>query len=475
MPYRDLREFLEVLERHGRLHRVRREVEKEWEISAVCRKVFQKIPSDRRPAVLFERVKGHTVPMVAGILGGSRHIYAMALETDIAGILDKWDQAQQNPVAPTLVATGPCKENVVKGDNVDLTALLPVPIWTVGEDPGPYITSPYVFTKDPETGVRNVGTYRVQLKGPRKVGLFINYQQDAIRHIRRAEELGQPLPVAIVLGTDPVVGLCSVSNLPYGVDEVAVAGGLRGAPVELVSCETVPLEVPATAEIVIEGFVHPGARELEGPFGEYPGYMGPSGSHPYVDVTCVTYRNNPIYQAFVSQMPPSESSCIRGLGMELTLQKHLVRNLGLPVTEVHFRESGGSSAWIVIKMKKEHEAQPKQAIWGAWGWDGGYGKITIVVDDDIDIRDPFQVEWAMSFRMQPARDIFIIDHAPPVRLDPSLGDVKMDQQMKHRVLGSKIGIDATMKGEFPAKAIPPQEHLRRVEQHWEEYGFRAGD
>jgi UbiD family decarboxylase len=335
------------------------------------------------------------------------------------------------------------------------------------------MTSPYVFTCDPETGTRNVGTYRVQVKSPRKLGIMVNYQQDAIRHIRKAEARGEPLPIAIVLGTDPTIGLCSVSNMPYGQDELAVAGGLRGEPIELVRGVTVPLDVPATAEIVVEGYIQPGAREWEGPFGEYPGYMGPPGNHPYIDITAITHRHNATYQAFVSQMPPSESSCIRGIGMENSLYTHLTQALGLPVTGVHFTESGGSSAYVVIKMKKEHEGQPKQAIWGAWGWDAGYGKITIVVDDDIDIEDSFQVEWALSFRTQPGNDVFIARDAPPVRLDPSLGSASLDQLAKHKLLGSKIAIDATTKHDYPALALPPREHLRLVEEHWEEYGFKA--
>lgn len=472
MPYRDLRDFLAVLEGEGRLHRVTREVEKDWEVAAVCRKLFQNIPQARRPAILFERIAGHSMPVVAGVLGGSRYIYARALETDLAGVHDKWDHAYRHPIPPVTVDRGLCQENVLAGDRADVTGL-PVPTWTVGQDPGPFMTSPYIFTCDPETGDRNVGTYRVQVKGPRKVGLMISYQQDGARHVRKAEARGEPLPVAIVLGTDPVIGLCSVSNMAYGQDELAVAGGLRGAPVEMVRCVSIPLEVPATAEIVVEGLIQPGAREWEGPFGEYPGYMGPGGNHPYIDVTCVTYRHDAIYQAFVSQMPPSESSCIRGIGHENSLFKHLTQNLGLPVTGVHFAESGGSSAYIIMKMKKEHEGQPKQAIWGAWGWDAGYGKITIVVDDDIDIEDPFQVEWALSFRTQPANDIFIARNTPPVRLDPSLGSTKLNQQEKHKLLGSKIAIDATVKHEYPALALPPREHLRYVEEHWADYGFSA--
>ena len=216
------------------------------------------------------------------------------------------------------------------------------------------------------------------------------------------------MPVAIAIGVDPTVVLASISKFPYGTDEFSVAGGLRGEPVPLVRCETVDLEVPANAEIVLEGFVRAGYREQEGPFGEFSGYMSPGGQQPVIDVTCITRRRTPVYHSFLSQMPPSESSCIRSLSRSAGLFHHLSKCSDCRC-DVHFTESGGASGMLVISMKKEYPEQVKEVAWGAWSLMNKECKFTVVVDDDIDVRNPFQVEWAMSFRAQPARDRFIVE------------------------------------------------------------------
>lgn len=470
MPYRDLRDYLATLERHGKLHRIRKEVDKDWEIAAVCRRVFQTIPPATRPALMFENVRGHDIPVVAGVLGASPQIYALALETSPDQILDKWQHAERNPIPPVRVETAPCQENVLRGSEVNLERL-PIPTWTVGRDPAPFMTSPYVVTKDPDTGVQNMGTYRIQLKGPRKTGLMVSRQQDAVRHIRKNEAAGRPTEVAVVIGADPTIGLVSVSALPYGTDELTIAGGLRGEPVEVVRCKTVDLVVPATAEIVLEGELLPGEREHEGPFGEYTGYMGPAGDNYVFHVHCVTHRNNPIYQAFVSQMPPSESSCIRGIGREQPLLRHLRDTLRLPVVDVHLKESGGSAAFLVISVKKELLMSVQEVAMGAWSYGRGFGKFLVVVDDDIDVRDSFAVEWAMSFRVRPEHDIHVYRDMVAVALDPSTAPYSAPKHTPERLKAGKVLIDATIKHEYPPVALPPKEHLDRVAAQWEEYGF----
>lgn len=471
MPYKDFREYLDVLERRGKLHRIKAEVDKDWEISAVGRRMFQKFAARNRVALFFENVKGFSSPVTLGVLGASKEIYMLALEAESNNdIIQKWKQGLNHPLTPRLVDTGPCKEVIHRGEDVNLLDF-PIPIWTVGQDPGPYITAPYICTKDPETGARNVGTYRTQVKGKDRVGVFITPVHHGMMHIKKNDALNKPTPVAIVIGADPTLGLCAVAPVPTGVDEFAVAGGLRGEPMELVKCETVDLEVPAAAEIVIEGEFLSNYRELEGPFGEFTGYIGPAGLNPLMQVKCITHRKNPIFQAFISEMPPSESSMIRGLGHSLAFLTHLRDVLGLPVIDLCLRESGGGAAYMVISMKKDHPGQPKQAIWGAWGYDGGYGKIAVVVDEDIDPHDDFQVDWAMSYRMQPARDVFIETNTPPLRLDPSVGTPDMPQHEKAKLMASKIGIDATKKHDFPPLALPPREHLEKVDRQWDKYGF----
>lgn len=470
MAFNDLREFLAVLKETNKLKVIDAEVEKDWEIAAVTRRVFQKFDPVQRPALLFNNVKGYSVPVAIGVLGASREIYALALQVEEGQILDKWLQAKQCPVEPELVDDGPCQESISVGEKVNLFEL-PIPVWTRGHDPGPYITAGCVISKDPETGVRNVGTYRLQLKGPDKMGLFIAPGHHMLPHIAKNEKEGRPTPVAVALGPEPAVSLCSVASLPPGVDELTIAGGLSNRPVKLVKCKTIDLEVPATAEIVIEGEVLPEIREAEGPFGEYTGYVGPVGNNFLVRVNCVTNRSNPIYQAFFSEMPPSESSCIRGIGHEASLYQHLKLNLGLPVTDVHLKEGGGSGAYLVIAMRKDNATQPKQAVLGAWSYNPELAKIAVVVDEDIDPRNPFAVDWALSFRMRPYEDVFIENNLTAVILDPSVAAPGIPQHEKNKILSSKMGMDATMKHPYPPVSLPPIEDLKKVDQRWKDYGF----
>ena len=470
MAYKDLRQYLAVLEGKGLLCHVSAEVDKEWEIAAVCRRAFQKIPERNRPALMFDRIKGHDMPLVIGVLGASRQIYATALETEVEKVLEKWESGAKNPLKPRLVEAGPCQEVVHMGEEANFE-ILPAPIWTVGEDPGPYHTSPFVISRDPETRIPNLGTYRVQVKGRKKAGLMINPPRNMNHHIRKNEARGQGTDVAIVFGTDPVIGLTAVTPFPYGVDELAMAGGIRREPVEVIRCRTVDLEVPAAAEIVVEGKIPFQGREPEGPFGEYGGYMGSGGNHPFIEITCITHRRNPIYQAFLSQMPPSESSCIKAIGREGVIQRHLKENLGIPVTDVHLPESGGATGMLIISMKKQNRFQPLKAMMGAWSHHDVFGKVTIVVDDDIDIRDSFQVEWALSFRMQPAEDVYVIKNTDPLTLDPSQPLKDGEKVKPTEQVSSKVGIDATKKHPFPPLAVPPKEHLEKVDAQWERYGI----
>ncbi|MBI2873741.1 MAG: UbiD family decarboxylase [Firmicutes bacterium] len=471
MPYRDLGQYMEALDRAGLLHRVAAEVDKDWEISAVSRRVFQRIPSSRRPAILFEQVKGFEIPVLVGALGASRRIYALALETSVEGIGRKWEEGIARAVPPVLVDTGRCKEVILGEQALDVRDL-PNPVWTVGEDPAPFMTAPLVCSKDPETGDRNMGTYRVQVKGKNRLGLMVNHSQNMDLHLQAWKERGEPCPVAIIIGAEPTIGLTSVAQFPYGVDEFAVAGGLRGGdPVELVRCETVDLEVPASAEIVVEGYVPTSEQEWEGPFGEYTGYMGAAGDSWYMNVTCITRRARPVYQAFLSQMPPSESSLIKSIGRELPLLKFLRETCGFPVADVHMPEAAGASPVVLISMSKQYPGQVKEVIWAAWSFAREHGKYTIVFDDDIDVRDMGVVQWALAFRVQPARDIEIWDRCLAVGLDPSSAPVGVTQGDPVRNRGSKMGIDATRSHLYPPVALPPRAHLEAVDRDWNRYGL----
>jgi UbiD family decarboxylase len=199
--------------------------------------------------------------------------------------------------------------------------------------------------------------------------------------------------------------------------------------------------------------------------------MSPGGQTPVIELTCMTWRRNPIYHSFLSQMPPSESSCIRSLSRSAGLLHHLKQVLGLPVCDVHFTESGGASGMLVISMKKEYPEQVKEVAWGAWSLMNKECKFTIVVDDDIDVRNPFQVEWAMSFRTQPARDTFTVSGVVPSGVDPSTAVSDIPQYDPRRRAGSKMLIDATRKHPYPPAARVPKEYIQAAEKKWQEYGF----
>ncbi len=471
MGYRNLREYLAALEAAGKLHRVTRPVDKDWEISAVARRVFQRIPPGQRPALFFENVQGQHLPVLVGGLGASRQVYAKALGVEERDIFNSWAQAQLAPREPVVVAEGPCQQVVDLDEAANLESL-PIPIWTADHDPAPYITAGSVITKDPDTGGRNSGCYRVQLKGRRKLGMFVYLTHHAVAHIAKHEAQQQATPVAIVIGGPPVVGLTAVAGLPAGVDELAVAGALNGAPLELVRCRTIDLEVPAEADIVIEGLIRPNERELEGPFGEYTGFVGPAGSNYVIDVTAITRRRDAVYQAYISEMPPSESSCIRGIGHEVAVYQHLRHVLNLPVTDVHLREGSGSEAIVVVALDKQHPSQPQQVAWAVWSFNPTLGKYVVVVDSSVDVRNPDAVDWALSFFVQPAKDMVIYDHTRSVLLDPSIAPANTPQEQKAAMLSSKVFIDATQKHAYPAPSLPPTKHLDLVDGRWAEYGFK---
>jgi len=474
MPYQDLRDYLHTLENAGLLQWVDQEVDKDWEITCVTRFYFRKHPPEGRKALGFRNVKGYNIPVVVGAISASREVYATALEIEPTNdaISAKWIQALDNPLKPVIVDSAPCQEVILTGEEVDLN-LFPIPIWTPDKDPGPYLTAPCMVSRDRNTGVYNVGVYRMQVKSRNHTGMLwdLPSQHGAI-HYAQYEAAGEPMPVAVVIGSDPTVLMAAAAKVPYGVSEWDVAGGLRGKPLEMVRCKTIPLEVPATAEIVLEGEIAPYYRESEGPFGEYTGYMGGPYNLPVFKIKCITHRRNPIYLALFSQMPPSESSLMRQIPEEANAYRHLVYHLKVPgIVDVHLPETGGSYAIMWISMKTMYPGHAQQVLCAAWAYSPSFAKWVIVTDDDVNIRDPFQREWALSWRVEPQRDIFFIPNTAPILLDPSTApeDVPL---WKRR--SSKICIDATKKWEYPAIALPPEKYMAEVERRWASYGIDSG-
>jgi len=471
LPYSDLREYLSLLEDQGLLCWVDQEVDKDWEIASIACLLFRKRSPDERCALGFRHVKGYDIPVVLGTVSACRRIYATALGIDpeMEQIIAKWTRALQNPIPSELQRTGACQEVVLEGDRIDLTKF-PIPTWVPDQDPAPYITAPCCISKDRETGVQNVGIYRMQVKGPNRTGILWDLpSQHGAMNYATWEAVGEPMPMAVAVGVEPTVLMTAASKVPYGVDELDVSGGLRGAPLPTVRCKTIDLHVPATAEIVLEGEVLPYEREIEGPFGEYTGYMGGPYDLPIFHVKCITHRRNPIYQALFSQMPPSESSLLRQIAEEANIWKHLVHELKLPgIIDVHLPEAGGSYAVLWIRMKRQFAGHAQQVMSAAWSHHPSLAKWVITTDEDIDIRDPFQREWVLSWRVEPQRDVFIMPNTASILLDPA--PAPPDVPLWGR-LSSKIFIDATKKWEYPAVAVPPRRYLDEAEERWDSYGL----
>jgi len=422
MPFNDLREFITFLESAGELMRTQKPVDVKYEISAYIRKT-----SDvQGPALLFDNVKGFDMPVLGGVFSTRKRAF-LALETSNKDYVNKFQHALDHLVAPKLVAHAPCKEVVYKGKDVDLNKL-PVPIFSE-KDPAPFITLGLCISRDLKTSGKNTSIYRLQLKGRNRLGIMA---QHLVRQLMEAESIGKGLPIAIAIGTDPVLPLATQWMAPYGTDELALAGSLRGAPVEVVPAETVDLEVPATAEIIIEGMVLPNVREEEGPFGEVSGYYTPSNPKPVIEVTAITHRRNPIYQAALTGMPTTENHILKQLPLEATYYWQLKKEFP-GVTAVHFPAAGTVGMTCVIAMKQAYECEARNLIAAMIGT--RRNKITVVVDDDVDITDMEKVWWAIATRTQADEDVIVFPRVVATAMDPSVRKLRV---------GSSLGIDATV-------------------------------
>lgn len=477
--YKDLREHIKTLEEKGKLIRVTRQINKDTELHPLVRWQFRGLPERDRKAFFFENVvdvKGrkYDIPVLVACHAASREIYALGLQCGPDDIMKKWLHAESNPILPVMVQDGPVHEEVFMGDRLlERGGLeeLPIPISTPGFDNAPYLTAANFLTKDPETGVHNIGNYRAMIKSRTRTGINA---PNAIQHLRthweKCRARGVPLQAAIILGATPNIGFVAAAKLPYSLDEYAVAGGIAGEPVPLVKCKTVDLAVPATAEIVLEGIIPTDSLEKEGAFGEYSGYIGAEQFNPYFNLTCITHRKKPIFNAFLSQFPPSESSKLRGISIEAVYTKLLKQDCNLPcVIEVAFPEYCGSQMMTVVRMEKGHSVEAWRALMAVASYTSGFTKIIVAVDDDIDPRDSESVCWAMSFRMQPHRDILVVPGRTP-GLDPSGRAPGLDELTDDGSLGALL-INATMKWDFPPISLPRKDLMENARQIWEELGL----
>lgn len=480
MSYQDLGHYISVLEKEGKLVRVKREINKDKELMPLVRWQFRGLPEEKRKGFLFENVtngKGRVfgIPVAVATHAASRELYALAMECKPEQIYENWARVLSHPIDPVMVDKAPVQEEVHMGDDLEQHRGLeefPIPISTPGYDPAPFLTAGCWVSKDPESGIRNLGTYRAHVKGLTRTG--IQLAQHIGIHLAKARAQRCPLEVAIVIGGPPSVALVSTAKVPYEMDELAVAGAIGGEPLPLAKCKTVDLEVPAGAEIVLEGTLSSDSVEPEAPFGEYTGYMGYRIMSPILEIKCITHRKNPIYHAFISQFPPSESSKIRGIGREGSLYKFLKYECNIPgIMDVYIHEESGSGSWCVIRMKKTNYSHPWQALNCATGYSAAGFKVIVAVDEDIDPRDPDSVIWAISYGMQPHLDVRTVQGMLP-GLDPSAG--KPEQLQDESYLISSRGtscllIDATRKWAYPPVALPRQEIMEHSRKIWEELGL----
>jgi len=312
-----------------------------------------------------------------------------------------------------------------------------------------------------------MGNYRGQIKGRSRCGASLGRNHDAWKHWEKCRRVGRPLEAAVVIGTSPAVSYASVQPVPYGVDELAIAGGLAGEPVELVRCKTVDLEVPTTAEIVMEGIIPTDYLEPEGPFGESFGFVDTPRYKPCFQVTCVTQRKNPIYISFISQLTPSESSKIREPGFEAMLLNRLRNQLGLRgVIRVAMHEPLCTlRPYVVIQLRKTDAAEPWRAMYGILSTGDDLGKTIVCVDEDIDPKDAEAVNWAISYRMQADTDVAIV---PGRHLSEKWRKLTPDPE---KVMMSALLIDATRKTDLPPISLPKKEYMERARQIWESEGL----
>ena len=473
-PPLGLQEHLRRLEAEGLLVRIDRAIDKDSELHPLVRWQFQGgLHEDERRAFLFTNVvdgsgRHYGVPVAVGALAASARIYAVGMGRPTDEIGDAWLRAIANPIASTRVTTATCQEVVISGDALRQPdgglKLLPVPISTPGFDAAPYLTATLCVTRDPETGVRNMGTYRAQLKATDRLGVRMAARPGGAGgylHWQKYRKLKQPMPIAIVVGCAPVVMFTGPQKLPIDCDEMAVAGALAGAPIRTVKALTVDLDVPADAEFVVEGLIDPELLEPEGPFGESHGHVALEGYNMSMQVTAITHKRDPVWLSILSEVTPSESSVMKRVAYEPRYLAHLRDTLAIKgVRRVVMHET-------LSNLRKTLFVQfspgvPRTEIWralhGAATLQADIGKYVIGVSEDIDANNLDAVFWSLAYRANPIEDV----HIAPYR---SAGH---GPKSEGGGVESTMLIDATQKTADPPISLPKREFMERARAIWEE-------
>ena len=483
MHFEDLREYVESLEEIDQLRRIKTRVSVDLEIAEILRRVMYK---NEGPAVLFENVEGYKIPVLGNAFGSLRRLkIALDMENfeEIGermsaltrlkipqGLLNKFKMlpklSEIADYGPKNVNSGPITE-VIETSNPSLD-ILPI-IKSFPKDSGRFITFGITVTKNPETQIRNMGVYRLQVIDSKKAIMHWQIHKRGALHYEMNKENSQKTEVAIVIGADPATVFSAVAPVPEGLDKFLFAGITRKNGIDLVKCRTIDVEVPATAEIVLEGYVDPSELNVEGPFGDHTGYYTPPEPFPTFTLTGIMMRKNPIYLTTVVGKPILEDAYI-GKVIERSFLP-LVRLLQPEVVDFSMPPAGWFQGLAIVSIKKRYPGQAKKVMMGLWGMGQlSLTKILIAVDQDVNVHDMNDVIWAVTTRADPKRDTMLIDNAPTDTLDPASPLLN---------LGSKMGIDATkkMKEEgyerpIQEEAVPNESTVSLVTKKWNEYGFQ---
>jgi 4-hydroxy-3-polyprenylbenzoate decarboxylase len=470
--YKDLREFLGVLERHGKLTRITKPLRKETEIGPLMWLQYRGLAEAEWKSFLFEKVidvkgRSYEPKVLIGPYAASREVFALGMMCKPEEINEKWARSMAHPIEPVEVKEAPVQEVVMQGDKLD-ASWLPLVVDEPGFS-GTARTTTQFITKDPDSGIRNVGHYSAHLRGKKKMFFGVGHGQGAYVHWQKCKAKGKPLELAIVIGATPNISYVSSAKVSYDIDELTLAGGIAGESVPLVKCKTVDLEVPATAEIVIEGVAVMDRMEPYTAYGDYPGYMFKADYCPNFEVTCLTHRKDPIFVTHLVGYTVQDCNIEGAVVSEATMYKHLKYNCGFSVLDVVFHQSGGGNNYLVIQMKKRFASEPWQAMHAATAYNAYAGKVTIAVDEDIDPRDPEAVNWALCFSMQPQKDVkFLSDRW--CGLDPSACPPDQESQF-FSSSSSAMLIDATRKFGFPPVGLPRKEYMENAIKLWREMGL----
>src|SRR6266851_4132779 len=475
--YSDLHEHVLALAQAGLLHIIDEPINKDTEMHPLVRWQFRGgIPESERKAFLFTQPtdsKGRRyeiVVLVAG-LAANREVYRVGFGKPLEDIGQAWLKAMAAPIKPCIVEIAPCQDVVVVGDDLHRPGQgldgLPVPISTPGFDNAPYLSAGHYITKDPDSGIQNVGNYRGQLKAPRRLGMnpSVELRAGIFAHWEKCKARGEPLPCAVVVGCPPVVSYASVQKMPANLDEIAVAGALAGGPINVVRAKTVDLLVPAEAEIVIEGLINTEWLEPEAPFGESHGYVNLQEYNAFMDVTCITRRHDAIFASFISQVTPSESSVIRRVAMEPVYLHHLRSVLGIKGVKRVAMHEPLTSLYAVIAIqcgRGTPESEIWRALYGASALHRFAGKWIIAVDEDIEPDNADALLWAMSYRCQPQHDLALVPHK-----DPGHGPRGPHDGGE----SAAVLINAMLKGTYAPVALPKREFMENAKAIWERLGL----